>query len=135
MKKLLYILTPIFFLFLSSCQLVGVLDVEPPNNLVPDNVVKDAESAENLLNGVYASFNNQYNYMYTETTPGLLSGSMSRNGFLANIDIANNSILIENADAAAYWKAFYEQIDAANSVIKLIPNVADEGFGGNRKQE
>src|SRR5690606_31798790 len=52
-----------------------------------------------------------------------------------NIDIARNSILLENADAAGYWKAFYDQIDAANSVLKLIPNVADEGFGGSRKQE
>ena len=59
MKKLIYILTASTVLFTTSCELVNVLEVEPPNSLVPENVVKDAESAENLLNGAYASFNDQ----------------------------------------------------------------------------
>lgn len=135
MKKLFYILTASTLLLTTSCELVNVLEVEPPNNLVPENVVKDAESAENLLNGAYSVFNEQYYYMYTETTPGLLSGSMSRNGFLANIDIANNAIKPEATDPANYWKTFYQQIDAANAVIKLVPGVPDDLFATNRKNE
>jgi len=135
MKKLIYILTASTVLLTTSCELVNVLEVEPPNNLVPENVVKDAESAENLLNGAYAAYNDQYYYMFTETTPGLLSGTMARNGFLANIDITNNNIKVENADVANMWKAFYQQIDAANSVIKLIPGVPTELFAPNRKNQ
>lgn len=135
MKKLLYILTASTVFFTTSCELVNVLEVEPPNNLVPENVVKDAESAENLLNGAYSIFNDQYYYMYSETMPGLLSGTMSRNGFLANIDVATNNIKADNNDAANYWKAFYRQIDAANAVIKLVPGVSAELFAPNRQNE
>ena len=135
MKKLLYILTASTVLFTTSCELVNVLEVEPPNNLVPENVVKDAESAENLLNGAYSIFNDQYYYLYTETMPGLLSGSMSRNGFLANTDIANNAVKVDAPDPANYWRAFYQQIDAANAVIKLVPGVPADLFAPNRQNE
>ncbi|WP_114779190.1 RagB/SusD family nutrient uptake outer membrane protein [Botryobacter ruber] len=135
MKKFLYILTASTVLLTSSCELVNVLEVEPPNNLVPENVVKDAQSAEDLLNGAYSVFNDQYYYMFTETVPGLLSGSMSRNGFLANSELANNAVTIENNDVANFWKVFYRQIDAANAVIELVPGVPSEQFAPNRKSE
>lgn len=78
MKKL-HIKILLLFAFVSSCQLTDVLDQDPPNNLVPENVVKTESDAKAILNGVYSqiiSFSNAYYYMYSELIPGALSGSM-----------------------------------------------------------
>ena len=44
MKKL-HIKILLLFAFVSSCQLTDVLDQDPPNNLVPENVVKTESDA------------------------------------------------------------------------------------------
>ena len=133
MKNIVYIF--LIVLITTSCELTQVLDVDPPNNLVPENVATDPESSENLLTGAYATMNNQYHYMFTETTPGLLSGTMSRKGFLADAQIAGNTVEPDDNSIDNYWSAFYSQIDAANTVIELIPEVPDAGFAPNRKKE
>lgn len=45
MKKL-HIKILLLFAFVSSCQLTDVLDQDPPNNLVPENVVKTESDAK-----------------------------------------------------------------------------------------
>lgn len=136
MKYSLYLLIALAsIVVLSSCELTDVIDNDPPNNLVDDNVVTDAESSEELLNGAYSVLHDQFYYMYTETTPGLLSGSIARNGFLADAGIAANSVPVDELDVANYWQAFYKLIDASNTVIELVGEIPESEFSGTRKQE
>ena len=137
MKKL-HIKILLLFAFVSSCQLTDVLDQDPPNNLVPENVVKTESDAKAILNGVYSqiiSFSNAYYYMYSELIPGALSGSMSTIGFGSAAEFATNSLLYENSHVENFWLIKYRVMDAANNTIKLVGELPDSEFTGNNKNE
>ena len=134
MKKIYILLITVGGLY--GCELTDVVDQNPPNNLVSENVVVDAASAENLLNGAYSILNDQFFYAYTETTPGLLSGSMDRRLFLANIELSENDVAADNSVAGSTWVTFYEMANAANTVIELVGKLPDATFvNDTRKSE
>lgn len=134
MEKITLLLAAGIFL-LSACELTNVLNEDPPNNLVPENVVEDAEGAEDLLNGVYASLHDQYYYIYSELNPGLMSGSMADDGFLADDEFANNSISSDNPNLENTWQVYYKTMDAANVFIDIVSDLPESMFAGNRQQE
>lgn len=134
MKKITLLLAAGIFLF-SACELTNVLNEDPPNNLVPENVVEDAEGAEDLLNGVYASLHNQYYYIYSELNPGLLSGSMADDGFLADDEFATNNIADDNNNVENTWQVYYKTMDAANVFLDIVGEIPESEFLANRKQE
>ncbi|VAW13712.1 Cell surface glycan-binding lipoprotein, utilization system for glycans and polysaccharides (PUL), SusD family, partial [hydrothermal vent metagenome] len=115
-----------------------VLDNDPPNNLVPENVVQNEDDAKALLNGVYGAIIPRESwayYLFTEMIPSTLIGSMSgRIGWLfPRFD--NNDIFSNDGTVEAYWLIFYEVIDHANNVIKVIDELPDTEFSGNTKAE
>lgn len=132
MKNIYIIMISIVGLF--SCQLTDVVDVDPPNNLVPENVATNASTAENLLNGAYSILNNRFYYRFTESVPSLLSGTMQVRT-IGDRDIEANAIQTDNINARELWRTFYELINMTNIVIEQINTLPDEDFAGERKSE
>src|SRR5690554_5829568 len=119
MKNIISLLV-IFIVLSTSCsRLVDVVDVDPPNHLVPENVARDAEGARYLLNGTYAMLHDQYYYMFTEFVPSGLAGTATRGGFLLNQQFVDNAVMPDLADVRNIWTAFYKLADHANWTITL----------------
>lgn len=124
--KNIFIIALLLFTLTGCEKLTNVIDQDPPNSLVPENVAVNAAGARNLLNGTYAMLHDQYYYLYSETVPGLLSGSMKSNGFLASVKFADNAVLADQSDVNSIWTAYYKMINQANWVIQLV-NKLPEG--------
>lgn len=137
MKKLFIYLIPVALF--ASCELTDVVDQDPPNNLVPENVVQSEEDAEAILNGVYStiiSYTSAHYYMYSELIPGGLSGSMSSIGWgTANGEFSQNDVHFDNYNLESFWRILYSVIDGANNTIKLVEELPDSEFTGNNKSE
>jgi starch-binding outer membrane protein, SusD/RagB family len=125
MKNILIILSIV--VLASGCRkLTDVIDRNPPNNLVPENVARTAEGARNLLNGAYAMLHDQYYYMVlTEVIPGTMSGYMSRNGFLVNLQFQDNAVKSDLTDVNNSWIALYKLINQSNWVIQLVSELPE----------
>lgn len=137
MKKL--IIPIVSLLILASCELTDVLDQNPPNNLVPENVVENETDAKAILNGVYStiiSFSSAHYYLYSELIPAALSGSMSSIGFgTANSEFVTNSVLFDNPNVNSFWTILYKVVDGANNTIALVDQLPESEFSGNTKSE
>ena len=133
MKKLNIILL-IGCFWVSACDLVEVVDVDPPNNLVPENVANTDENVENLLNGAYAPFNGRDYYLYYETFPGLLSGSMEIRT-AGQRSFESNAIEVDDIFVVGFWRTFYSVANMSSTVIDLVGELPDEEFAIGRKDE
>ncbi|MCK0132011.1 RagB/SusD family nutrient uptake outer membrane protein [Flavobacteriaceae bacterium F08102] len=137
MKNILLYIAALFLF--SACELTDVLDNDPPNNLAPENVVKNENDAKALLNGVYSTITSRtmaHYYYYTELIPSAMVGTMSRvaAGTTAG-QFAANEILYDNLDVRNLWVMFYKVMDIANNVITLTDALDDSEFSGNTKSE
>ncbi|MCF4102216.1 RagB/SusD family nutrient uptake outer membrane protein [Gillisia sp. M10.2A] len=121
MKK--YFIYSLILLLTVSCELTDAIDQDPPDNLVPGNVIKNEEDAQALLNGVYGqivSYTTAHYYMYSETIPSAMIGTMSSaGGGSANSEFAENDLSIDNSNVNSFWKIIYSVVDAANNSIAL----------------
>lgn len=137
MKKLIIYIS--ILSVITSCELTEVLDNDPPNNLVPENVVKNETDAKALLNGVYTtitSWLNSFYYMQTELIPGALSGSMSQAGRgEASGQFSVNDVLFNNSDVNNFWLIYYKVIDAANNSIALTSKLTEDQISNSVKEE
>ncbi|WP_225034911.1 RagB/SusD family nutrient uptake outer membrane protein [Winogradskyella sp. SM1960] len=120
MKKII-IYSLVICLF-TSCELVDVLENDPPNNLVEENVVQSETDARALLNGVYTTITSRINdkyYMFSELIPSAMIGSMNGSGTgTSHIQFSNNSLEFDNIYVRDYWLMFYKTMDIANNTIK-----------------
>lgn len=136
MRKSIIYLTVL--ILVASCQLTDVLDNDPPNNLVPENVVQNENDARALVNGIYATITSRTTpayYMFTETIPGGLAGTMSAGGGSIYGAFNDNDVLYDNIFLGQYWTGFYTVIDHANNTIKLISELPDNEFQAYNKAE
>ena len=119
MKKTI-IYSAILFLVM-SCDLVDVLENDPPDNLVSENVVETEADARALLNGIYSTITvNRFYYMHTELIPSALIGSMSRvSAGPEDEQFEVNELQFDNGTVNGFWAAFYEVINIANNVVAL----------------
>ncbi|ACU02948.1 MULTISPECIES: RagB/SusD family nutrient uptake outer membrane protein [Pedobacter] len=118
MKRILYILL-LNILFCGCGKLTNVLDVDPPNNLTPENVAKNKEGLRNLLNGAYAQLHNQNYYLHVEAIPATLGGTMQRGASFPDVQYQDNNLNQTIANVNNLWMAFYKMINQANWVIQL----------------
>lgn len=134
MKKIFSII--IIVSLLSGCKkLTDVIDRDPPNNLVPDNVAKTAEGVRNLLNGTYAMLHDQYYYLsLPEMIPATLSGTMQSNGFLVSAQYQSNAVLPNLAEVNNCWTALYKLINQANWVIQLVDQLPTTEMSDSEKE-
>ncbi|MEJ4087354.1 RagB/SusD family nutrient uptake outer membrane protein [Galbibacter orientalis] len=137
MKNLLIIISLSWFF--SSCNLADSIDQDPPNNIVPENVVQNEDDARALLNGTYSNIvsrTNSYYYMYSETIPSALIGTMSRAGSgTDDTDFFDNNIQSDNPTVKNYWLVFYTVIDAANNAIKETSELGSEEISSENRNE
>lgn len=138
MNKILMIL--LAGALLTSCELVDVLDKEPPHNITPDNAIKDEKTAEVALTGVYG------NLMGYDCFQAIANQAFSAGFMRANPKVGggNNIIYTErNLPKLSYPSMAYEPfwisptrvINSANLLISTLNNMGDGGFTGNRRLE
>lgn len=135
-KTIIYIITICLF---ASCELVEVLENDPPNNLVSENVVESEADARALLNGIYTTITSRVNdkyYLYSELIPSTLIGSMSSSGTgPSNSGFANNSLEFDNPHIKDYWTMFYKTMDIANNTIEQTTQLSDELISETSRRE
>ncbi|WP_027125307.1 RagB/SusD family nutrient uptake outer membrane protein [Gelidibacter mesophilus] len=137
MKKIAIYISAFFCML--SCELTDVLENDPPNNLVAENVVKNEADARALLNGAYTtitSYTSAYYYMYTELIPSALAGSMSQTGGgSVNGEFSINDVRFDNPFVRDYWLIFYKVMDIANNAIIQTAELSDENISPISKKE
>src|SRR3569833_9432 len=111
-------------LLFSACK--RELNVFPANAIVDGNLVRDQQTAQRLLIGVYARFANvgssasgNLNTQWTdiiEYIPSEMTGTMNRGGFVdsvADLNFSPSYFLLE-----PIWQYGYNLVNAANGFIK-----------------
>lgn len=137
MKKLIVPLLVV--LSLVSCEVVDVLDHEPPHNMTPESAVKDEKSAELALTGVYGNLISYYSYF-----------AIGNQAFTAGILEANKSSAVNQiyyserflpklkySDGfnSPFWDHNTRVVNSANLLLAALEGLSDEQFSGNRKTE
>lgn len=126
-------------LCLSACELTNVLENDPPNNLVSENVVTSEADARALLNGVYTTITSRIldkYYMFTELIPSAMIGTMSRvGGGSTNGQFAENALEFDNFVVRDFWLAFYQVINAANNTITRTSELPESEISEASKRE
>ncbi|XOV93463.1 MAG: RagB/SusD family nutrient uptake outer membrane protein [Bacteroidota bacterium] len=122
MKKLLYIIFPLFIL---SCE--GMLDEVPEDFVSRANYYQNEADAQGAINGVYSAFGPDFGgityYLMVELHADFLNGRGSQQP-ISNFDQLLNAQNIGRA--ATNWATFYRCINRANVVIdnvSLIENI------------
>lgn len=137
MKRITVYIITLFFIY--SCELVDVLENDPPNNLVAENVVKSEADARALLNGAYTTITSRINdkyYMFSELIPSAMVGSMKSSGFGSiNAQFSNNSLEFDNIFVRDYWLMFYKVMDVANNAIEQTTQLSSELISETSKKE
>lgn len=122
--------------YLAGCsKLTDVIDVAPPNNLDQGNVVRTADDARALVNGVHAQFHDLYYYMHTEMGPALLTGTMDRTNAAINIQYLTNDLTPTTTEVRNIWGAFYKMINHANWAIKLVSPLPESVIDADEKRK
>lgn len=136
MKKIFILL--IFGGLLFSCQIVDVLNQEPPHNLTPDNAITDAKSAETALTGIYGEQLGYESYM-TIGNHAMTAGILQRNdnpGVVVSIYYIENRLPELNLVSAAYipfWDAFNTIINSSTQLLSILDGMSDNLFADGRK--
>lgn len=136
MKKIFILL--IFGGLLFSCQIVDVLNQEPPHNLTPDNAITDAKSAETALTGIYGEQLGYESYM-TIGNHAMTAGILQRNdnpGVVVSIYYIENRLPELNLVSAAYipfWDAFNTIINSSTQLLSVLDGMSDNLFADGRK--
>ncbi len=106
---------------LASCQLAGSIDdIKPHYKLESETVIRDAESAENALRGIYEGWR-----LRGVSTPrmhiSLLAGGLIRTGNISGEQgFVNNDLLPTNITLNEVYQEYYRIINTANNFISLM---------------
>lgn len=125
--------------FMSSCQLVDVLDHEPPHNMTPESAVKDEKSAELALTGVYGNLIGYYSH-FAIGNQAFTSGILRANKSSAVNQIyysERNLPKLKYSDGfnSPFWNHNTEVINSANLLIAALEGLNDDQFTAGRKVE
>jgi len=136
MKKILTILSAA--ILLHSCQLVDVLDQEPPHYLTPENAITDAASAETALTGIYGSQMSYESYMAIGNhamTSGILKAN-DNPGVTVSIYYIESRLPKLNMVSAAYlpfWEYPTTIVNSSNTLMAVIEGMSDNSFKAGRR--
>lgn len=124
---------------LASCELVNVLDHEPPHNMTPESAVKDEKSAELALTGVYGNLIGYYSH-FAIGNQAFTSGVLRANKSSAVNQIyysERNLPKLKYSDGfnAPFWDHNTKVINSANLLLASMEGLGDDKFTGNRKVE
>jgi len=124
---------------LVSCELVDVLDHEPPHNMTPESAVKDEKSAELALTGVYGNLIGYYSY-FSIANQAFTSGILQPNESSAVNQIFYSERFLpklkyRDGFNAPFWDHSIQVINSANLLIEVLEGLGADQFSGNRKLE
>lgn len=117
-----------------SCDLVGDIDNIKPENVVEESVlIRDANSAELALRGVYELWRDKGVSMISPAM-GYLSGALSGSGLDAGA-FAKNDVKPETNSPADYYTALYRIVNYADVVMEQLQAGKAVGLDSKRKDE
>lgn len=124
---------------LASCELVDVLDHEPPHNMTPESAVKDEKSAELALTGVYGNLIGYYSH-YALGNQAFTSGILRANKSSAVNQIyysERNLPKLKYSDGfnSPFWNHNTEVVNSANLLLSSLESLGDDRFTDGRKIE
>ncbi|UJH67041.1 RagB/SusD family nutrient uptake outer membrane protein [Allomuricauda sp. SCSIO 65647] len=117
-----------------SCEVANDLDsFEPEFVLDAENAIKDANSAESALTGIYA-------VMWSPTLSSVAVANVRMGITVSSLfgpdefDVNNPSV--DNGTVAQFYTISYDVINRCNWVIDRVSQLSDsDGFTGNRRME
>lgn len=129
--KIVYTTTLLLLLAITSCE--SYLDKVPPHNLVENNAIVDAASAEVALIGTFTPFKEMnpasFGANYISDASHMIGFTT---GTYRTFDIQLEANVFITGDA---WDDCSDIINSANFVIEKTKMVEDSQFQANRKQE
>lgn len=136
MKKILSVLLAAGMLY--SCDIVDVLDHEPPHNMTPESAVKDEKSAELALVGVYGNLIGYYSYFVVGNpafTTGILKKSEKIKPGGNNIYYTerNLPLLKYGGSYQPLWDHNIQVINSGNLLLSALEKMGDGAFSDGRK--
>lgn len=136
MKNNIYILKfALTLMLLTSIVSCSIDDVKPQNQLTTENAIRDEQSAQAVLNGVYTGWRaielNAFPlHLSALGTEGFFSGTISGStGFNAN------QVKPENLYLGFLYNAHYKIINASNFLIQELEKGKAVGISEERKSE
>lgn len=122
--KLRYIAGIAAVALMAACD--SPLDVDP-TNAIPDGGYNDARSVQLGVNGAYASLKSGALYSRDLTAyPELYADNLEFTGtYTTDGEVGNRNIFPNNVSIRDAWRASYQGINRANSVLAAIPDVSD----------
>ncbi|TYB78166.1 RagB/SusD family nutrient uptake outer membrane protein [Bizionia gelidisalsuginis] len=120
------------FVVVSSCS---IDDVKPLNKLTPDNTIRDATSAQQVLNGVY-DLGREFNvnsfplYLAAYGNEGRISGTLS-----GGTGFNTNEVPVSNPFLANLYNGHYKIISLSNFLIEGLEAGDAIGISETRKAE
>lgn len=134
MKNNIYILKfALIIMLLTSIVSCSIDDVKPQNQLTTENAIRDEQSAQAVLNGVYTGWRSiELNafplHLSALGTEGFFSGTISGStGFNAN------QVKPENIYLGFLYNAHYKIINASNYLIEELEKGKAAGISDERK--
>lgn len=137
MKKL--IIPFIASMVLVACELVDVLDQEPPHNMTPESAVKDEKSAELALTGVYGNLMG-YNSYAAIGNQAFTSGILQANKSSAVNQIYYSErylpkLKYSDGFNSPFWDHNTRVVNSANLLLAALENIGEDRFSASRKVE
>tara|TARA_Y100001972_G_C7665525_1_gene336384 strand:- start:2467 stop:3921 length:1455 start_codon:yes stop_codon:yes gene_type:complete len=119
MKKLIYIMIPLFLL---SCE--GMLEEVPEDFVSRANYYQNESDAQGAINGVYSSFGPDFlgitHYLMVELHGDFLNGRGSQQP----ISVMDQVLNAQNIGrVASNWSVLYRSINRANAVIDNVSSI------------
>lgn len=122
MKTIILNIAILLLLSISFTSCEDFITQDPKYLLTPEAAITDENSAQNLLNGAYASVgSNDYTARFSGGFSSML-GSYQYNSSAYNLNMQ------ATGDNDALWKIFYQTINRANAVLENVSKLSDDSF-------
>lgn len=135
MKKSILIIISSLFL-LNSCELLGPLDnIQPENVLVDNTLISDASSAEQALNGIYATWKG-YSITAVRDCMSGMAGILLRSSTYGGADFLKNAVKPDNYLLDSFYAQLYKVINTSNSlIVNLDAKEEIKGLTAERRKD
>ena len=124
--KTTYIISTLFLsVLIWACDLMGDVDkVKPYYKLEDQTAIRNAQSAEQVLRGVYTQWR-AMSLCNFRSHIGLLAGSLALSGsggLAGETGFTDNNVLEDNSIIGNVYNNLYDVINAANFMIEFLEN-------------
>lgn len=137
--KTTYIISTLFLsVLIWACDLMGDVDkVKPYYKLEDQTAIRNAQSAEQVLRGVYTQWR-AMSLCNFRSHIGLLAGSLALSGsggLAGETGFTDNNVLEDNSIIGNVYNNLYDVINAANFMIEFLENNTVKDLDPARRME